>query len=861
MPRAPHRTSRTTPISLGEKCGLVSYSVPRAVARGRNAVRSDLHAFLPTVFRNAAYGRSPTVVARCMGQYEQDLADLSRYCTTSEVDLPRPALQNKVSALLDGTGVAAVVGPRYSGRSHALRRAVRDRLALAGAPKPRPIFYVDCGPIPPDRAGPVDLLGWVTADFLHGHRGVLPENTPLNFQGMTPERAYQPVDSCAMVLVLDNLRIAADGPLGPGWVSFLRAAACMTASLVLIVPEDDRLLPPQTKISRMEYFSLEDTRAYVERFLGRGAPSVERVQEYSAGVPAILDALRRQAKASGRIELPLGGLLSTKNVDAIYARTLLATMDTPGRGAVCRLLYLPGPTAIDLAHTYLLGSDEGILTTLIDLGIVVRSPGPQVEMIEVDPGGATALRLELGEEVAAAALGVLDTFTSAIIDDLGLLVEIYKRPGGVVLLLGVQEAAIRAADPDRLPIVSAIASLVDTNGVSKDLLSLYGNAVRAAAGTDEATRLRIRAARIAQAIGAQAKAKEYLAVEPASLEPYLRAAYLHAHASYLKDSRQTTATEAILAELDEGVRLATAALASADREDGSQQDWSKVLVDLLQNRIATRLFLLHSGVDAIQPDLDRIRGDAAGKPAYANALCTIVESELKKESLSPEEWDAIAERLAEAYHLLEKGGDDRDFNYCCYQYGQYLRKRPNPRWSEALKLYREAETAAERAGEPRRRALAAFWRIAILWRGMASGSRPGIDGADACAEIDRLTASLQAERGDALTLRALQRLFGLRAEIGRTIRQGPVDGFLREACLAGTLLPEGSPNDDRRLAEACSHYLECILDQGESVEARDFLFEFKDVLSRRLKLDRIRFDDPQAVQQQMARLATGQNAA
>jgi hypothetical protein len=302
--------------------------------------------------------------------------------------------------------------------------------------------------------------------------------------------------------------------------------------------------------------------------------------------------------------------------------------------------------------------------------------------------------------------------------------------------------------------------------------------------------------------------------------------FLHARAAFRKDVGQHAALGPITSDLDEGIRIARAGLEATQDQDKGQ--WAGQLAALLQNRIATLLFLQSTDLSAVQPDLELLR-EAGQAPAYANALCTVAEWQMKQAGLGHADWSAIGNRVHEAYVILKNSGEGRYLNYCYYQYAQFLRKRPHPDPGSASALYQQAEEAAADAGEPRRQALAGYRRIELQW-----GQLKQLNGAEACRQLERLLALLVAEQTDSLTLRAVERLNSLRAAIGLKEATGPVDGYLLEACRAAARLPAASESDRRRLAVSCRAYLAHKLQQGDYPAARELLEELADTLTARL---------------------------
>jgi hypothetical protein len=195
-------------------------------------------------------------------------------------------------------------------------------------------------------------------------------------------------------------------------------------------------------------------------------------------------------------------------------------------------------------------------------------------------------------------------------------------------------------------------------------------------------------------------------------------------------------------------------------------------------------------------------------------------------------WERVAERLVRARLILKKEPDARYSTYCHYQYGQYLRRKPDPELENAIIEFKAADKAAQQAGEPRRQGLARLRWVDLQWRELNK-----LPAKEALEQLEEVISTLEPNRTDALSMRALERLYTLCAEIVKTIPKAPRGKYLLGASRAAAQPVLMAKVDKERLCRAFYRYLDHLQELDDLLGAREFVGEFAETLRSRLEVE------------------------
>jgi len=239
-------------------------------------------------------------------------------------------------------------------------------------------------------------------------------------------------------------------------------------------------------------------------------------------------------------------------------------------------------------------------------------------------------------------------------------------------------------------------------------------------------------------------------------------------------------------------------------------------------------------MEADVKELRRLLGDS---PDFANDLCLLAEYELKRPE--PEiDWDNVARKLLSGKRLLEGKGHDRYLAQCLYFYGEYLRRRPSPRLKEAVRAYKAAEKSGARAGDFRQIGRARRRWVNLEWRQLKT-----LKAREACRLLEEVIPPLEKQPEDAFSMRILERLYSLRAEIGKGLKKDSVIRFLVCACRAASEPVLQSASDRDRFGRAVRRYLDCMQEEDNFPGAQGFLEEFDARLHEKLNIT-VTINDP-----------------
>jgi hypothetical protein len=360
---------------------------------------------------------------------------------------------------------------------------------------------------------------------------------------------------------------------------------------------------------------------------------------------------------------------------------------------------------------------------------------------------------------------------------------------------------------------------------------LYKGPLRYLSGVQELP-FRLRAAELAQGLGRAKECEQILGAIPKErLTPYYGVKFLKVLAALWKDTKQHAGISEILGLYENSVPMARMGLAGRLRDrDAKPRDWKKMLAELLHDRLMVRAFLEHAPREAIMADLEELKGLLDDSPEFGNELCLVAEYELKapKQEI---EWNAIEHRLLEAKRLLQAKGYDRYLSQCLYFYGEYLRRRPDPKPVDAAKAYREAGNMASRVGDHRRVGRAVRKWVALEWRMLKT--LKATEGSEA---LDKAIAPLADRWEEALSMRVLERLYTLRAEIGKDLPVDPTKEFLMLACQAADQPVLQASSDNLRYGRAVRRYFGELKKAGNFAEAQQFLHNSQNSIRKRLGL-------------------------
>jgi hypothetical protein len=815
---------------------LVNGSVPLAASRGRIASARDgsamLQALLPTVFRSDS--GPADLLGKTIARYRTEIGKLALRVSRPTRYFARPDLERSLREALETPGLVRIAGGLGSGRSTLMAEMIHDRLRSGEQPATRPIFYLTC-----------DTPEYSTENFegvtdrvrrlLGKHTILLAEDDVLEDAG--PEEFSALLDRKNLILVLDNLLVGRDQYASAQWHLFLQAAGEMKTSLLVVADSggNQKMWEGVRKIA-VEPFSKLETKSFVRQFIPDHSGNWKRIYADTGGVPLLLDGLRAEAEIG-----TLSGLAgahrrgSSRQVADRHVKKIIRILLPTEAQTLCNFYWLPRPTTKAVVHRFLDCTKNGRgLESLKQAGVLRMATIEGVAQFDIPGSVIEALGRICTARVKRAAGMLIERFERDL-PNAGNAVSRYmksmaERAGGLALLRCMQRVYVAKRKFVR---AAAIPLAAGEAGLASDSRWELFEAVLPQMRDARDFPFLLSAAELAHAIGKQNEAEQVLDWIPArTLTPYYRAKHIKLRAAMLKDTKQHAALPEIRALYEEGIPLCEQGLsgAIADR-DASKSDWKNLLCDLLQNRLNALAFLEGRSLGTLGADLKRLKALEGDSPAFAYSLCLVAECELKADEQSIN-WSDVAEKLLEAKSLLRKSRDDRILSQSEYLYGEYLRRKAGPEPEEAAKAYHRSEEAAERSGEPRRFGRARRRWVDLEWRTLSR-----LKAENACELLEEVIPRLESEPHDSLSMRVLERVYTLRAEIGASLPQDPTERFLHRACVAGAKSMLRAESDRKRLASAIIRYLDAMKATGNFARAQEFIYEFRHVLKETLGVE------------------------
>jgi len=843
-------------------------SVPVAAAAGRREMvkKSFLQGFLPTVFLNRR--GSADFYHNALGHYREELRRLLVAFPAAKQDLDRPALQDTLDHTLDRTGLLVIRGGLGVGKTHLIQKVARRRLDGRGIPS-RPIIKITCGRFA--EGATLRNVSTSLADQLRMNAGLFsgPNHLPWEDAAALAEA----VDQKNMIFVLDGFSVSREGVERKGLTEFLRHAGGLHKSLVVVIPETSAspVLPVEPPEIIVSVFKRSETLEYLQRFAPKLAGHYEAIQKWAGGSPLFLKALVRFQEQLARPAIR-GGQAARRQLSVVadkYIRAVAGVLSAKELQTLCNLCYVPRAASVVWCRRLFDETEEqSAMPKLMEIGMLADG-GENGELCYVPKAKAQAVRRVFRTKFRAGAQRITRRFGAWLEQQasVGDAVAIVGRsPGGVAVLQAVQGAYLKTG---RHELAESLATLANVRGVSEeDLWSLYGP-VRAQVvacykrlvrrgrdSQDQRNRLGflVRAAELAQVTGHEAEAESLLSDVMSFAEGYHRVVVLKTWAGFLKDTKQHAAISEIRAAYEEAIKIARA---GTTQESGGE--WRDLLREVLQERLNSRIFLEHALPQDLSEDIAELEGAGEQSRHLALVRCKLAERELEQEDQGVN-WQFVAESLVGARRVLEVRGSLLDRSYCLYQYGQYLRRKPQPELGEAEDIYGQAEDLGRRGGDIRREGLALRQRARMQWRNLnSSGATP--DAAQysrLCADIEDMLARLEASARDSLSLRLLERLYTFRAAMGRVHPGDPVERWLLYACRVSADPLLAAEKDVRRCGRAFQRYLKSLLDRNWFVQAQGFVDQFRGTLREKLQVEPS-VDDPVAVCEELSRRYSDQS--
>lgn len=814
---------------------LVSFSLPLATSSGRLVSTRDsstaLQAFLPTLF-STKHG-STDLFRKTIAGYRAKTEVLGKRVPVPSFYLPRPTLEGDLRKALETSGLVHVTGGLGCGKTTLLEKVVHTRLLDSSVVPTRPIFYLSCDSQEFSGRG-FPLVARRAKQMLSPYAILLPEEGELDVEG--PEEFCVALDEKRLILVLDNLSMG-PGPLSSGWELFLAAARTMSKSL-LVVADDlpDSEIWKDVPTVAVGPFTTDETESFVKNYIAEHSAKWKQVHNHTGGLPLLLDGVRALAKERGNLELSVRSP-KEKSLGPMgrYVKKIVRLLVTSELQTLCNFCWLPAPVSRELAERFLDSTRNGRgLWALKRVGVLRTALVDGVEVCDIPGAIVGAVRKICAERLKSAA-SLLTQRLEENVQKTGKGMRHYFRelaelPGGLALLRATQQAYVAQGNLLR---AGAIPVLASEGGASNEARwEMYETVLPHLRKAHDLPFL-LSAVEAAHAIGKQNEAQEILDSIPfGRLTPYYRVQFLKLKATILKDVEQHAAIEKLRALYAEAIPLCEKGLAGEITDgDATESTWKGLLIDLLQNRLNALAFLEGQPLESLQGDIERLKAIEGDSPGFAYALCLVAERELKLKD-DVVSWNRVAENILSAKQLLKQSPDDRILLQAEFLYGEYFERRPERSWKEAAKAYHRSEQAAERAGELRR-----VGRARRKWVDLECRTLGTLKAEKACELLEEIIQDLKSQFRDALTMRVLERVYTLRAEIGKALPQDPTEWFRLEACRTAAKPMLLGRSDKERLRSALVAYLDAMKEQENVVGAQEFVLEFKQVMKDRLGIE------------------------
>ena len=816
---------------------LIHQPVSEAVSISRDFAARKAHArlqaFLPAIFSNNKSSAEPII--RSLREYRDKVSLLSARIPNSARYMMRPQLEEQIRKALDENGLRMISGGPGCGKSASLARVVSRRVNNEKVAPARPIFYISC-----DQPGvacktPLQLFGQISR-LMEESRKLLSDQK-IRLRPDALDSFFVQLSRKKVIVIVDNFNFPSNPQDVEAWTNSLtQAAAVLTESLFIFVTNS---VPPalvRVPVVRVESFSSPEISKYLTKFVPSCFPLAGRIEKELGGSPLFLDALRSRVEDNaGKCDVSFLQGLSSSNVPESYLKSVQSILGLNERRAFYNLCRLPAPITIRLALEFLDSSKDGSsLPSLLRIGLLRKTIRNKEEYCYV-PAALTLAAKRLTPQRIAKAAGVITARFEAKMprDDSTMknfVKSIAEQSSGMTLLKCIQNAYFAH---NHLPHAKDVAELAEqANMEHADLWRLYKGLLRYFSGAQELP-LRLRAAELAQELGRAKECCDVLTKIPkGQLTPFYHVKFLKVLAALWKDTKQHAGVPETLKLYEESVPMAKDGLAGRLSDaDAGPEDWKKMLAALLHNRLTVRAFLERAPAGAIMADLAELKELLGDSPEFANELCLVAEYELKA---PPEltDWDGVAGRLLEAKRLLLDHGHDRYLAQCLYFYGEYLRRRFDPKLQDAAHIYHEAEERASKVGDYRLIGRARRRWVDLEWRTLKTMSA-----ANATEALDKAISPLATRWEEALSMRVLERLYTLRAEIGKELPADPTKDFLMLACQAADQPVLQARSDNTRYGQALRRYFGELKKASNFAEAHQFLHDNQNAVRNRLELD------------------------
>jgi hypothetical protein len=829
-----------------------------AAAGRRDASLKSLQGFLPTVFLNGkgTSGFFYDVLSR----YQEKLRPLLHDFPDPGQDFERTVLETTLDKELDKSGVVVVRGGLGTGKTHLIRRVARRRLGGLAVPS-RPLFYIACDRLPEGGAMRRSVFREL-ADKLNSNAALLPESGPPAVEDAAS--IVDGIDRRRIVVVLDGFYGGRNKAERESWNELLERACEMKKSLIVVVPRPRVSvdLPSASELS-VPFFRMEETRDYLKRFVPKLAINYKKIHRWAGGTPLFLDSLRRFQGQLGARAIHGKSLRSRqpRQIADLYIKRVAGLLSKNELQTLCNLCRLPGPASV-VWCTRLLDEtkNKDAVEYLREIGMVDSSGDESHPLCHVPTAKAQAVRRAYPARCRTAGKLITQRFQVWLAGQKDpwdeAIAKLARQPGGPAILQGMQAAYLEMRQEEQAKMLATMANVPGVSddelwglyapviALSKRNLKVFSDAGLAHNGESRKATLRllVRAAELAQNVGRQEDACNLLRDLSSTTQGYDRVVILKTRPAFLKDTKQHKALEEIQKSYDEAVEIAREGM-TGSLDDGSttREEWKYLFLEVVQERLNTRIFLAHASPAELAQDINELEKSGGESRHLGLALCKLAERELRQDN-SAVKWDLVAENLVRAKKILEGTADDLVLSYCLYQYGQYLRRKPNPETAAAIAIYEKAETLGSRGGDPRREGLPFRQRVRLMWQqGSLSASLE-----DVSLQIDDLLRRLERQSGDSLTLRVLERLYSLRAEIGRERPGDPTARYLQRACRVSADPLLTAKTDVEHCGRAFRRYLKFLKDTKRFDEAQEFLVEFGKSFREKLLLEPVA-NDPWAV--------------
>lgn len=822
-------------------------TLPENLAMARYQIRESPHCILPVAFRGTGMDLRRLGLRSYGARYAEALQALARSIPTLADIYPRENIVDSISGIFVASrateSVAIVCGEPGNGVTTCLRIAIASFLAET---KNRPIVYIDCEP----RRRSLALTDWLRSQLLfalHSNSVLRPKSAPsfaplFRDEGETAQWTGELAVRARVSVVLDNLSES----MTDGEIQFLsRLARCFQNNgrqAKLILAGHSRALRVIDHFTRLEVPALteRETNEFGELFL----KEVDRpgLFERTRGNLLLLDTERGVTKTDTSADFPVP---QGANVFDLYVAQLGQRLSSDARSVVIRMALFDIPLAQSIVQDQVAPDQPGALEELIRAHVIEHAEDDGQRVLYMPLQRATEVRTKWRDQIDPSEKALVERFLALFEEGDAALHNTARLLGGENYFAVVQTLAMKyeSAFDQALGLPIFLEGHLNARTVLRMYARSIGQIGEADApqrkGLDEsvAAEIRLRGARCALNLGDSNLAMQWCEQVPQLTDPVLECKRLLLKALLLKDRAQGTSLPEIMGMLRDAQGL-TKNLSPEEEE--SRREIEQERIEVVLDAVPTVLFLEHrtaeEALNLVSPFLSEL-SDLDKAQLYA----TLAERAMKS-PIAEVNWSQVAEWVTSSQQLLSSRADDRTRTYCTYQQAQFFRKRPEPRLTEAYKLYETARAAAAKVDEARREALA-FYRVIELERDH-EGLRADVSDwpRQRLEEVNDLSPRLEEENGEALSMRALGRLL---ATAGSVAADAEVKrDYLAKA--AGALSADvlKSASDQELFATVCLARLNLDLeDPAGYQDALGFLLAYKSQIQQRFRLP-VDINDP-----------------